>query len=93
MRNNRNKPAKTEFKAQKVSTDIDIKGDPTSHNSGDLDLEPFLMPLLKNTDGDIKELDHDALRKALSDGTLLVCGAKLWNALHSNTWRHREAAA
>jgi len=24
---------------------------------------------------------------------LLVCGAKLWNALHSDTWRHREAAA
>jgi centrosomal protein CEP104 len=51
------------------------------------------MPLLKKTDGDIKELDHEALRKALSDGTLLVCGAKLWNALHSSTWRHREAAA
>jgi len=22
-----------------------------------------------------------------------VCGAKLWNALHSDSWRHREAAA
>ena len=23
----------------------------------------------------------------------MVCGAKLWNALHSDSWRHREAAA
>jgi len=30
---------------------------------------------------------------ALNDGTLLVSGVKLWNALHSDTWRHREAAA
>ena len=22
-----------------------------------------------------------------------MCGAKLWNALHSESWRHRDAAA
>lgn len=38
-------------------------------------------------------LRYEALSTALSDGTLLVCGAKLWNALHSDLWRHREAAA
>lgn len=58
-----------------------------------MDLAPFFDKLVKQSDGDIKELDHEALRKALSDGTLLVCGARLWNALHSSTWRHREAAA
>lgn len=43
--------------------------------------------------GNLTVLQHDFLNRALSDGTLLVCGAKLWNALHSDSWRHREAAS
>ena len=33
------------------------------------------------------------MRRAYSDGTLTVCGVKLWNAIHSETWRHREASS
>ena len=62
-------------------------------NDGDVDLEPFLKPLLAAAGGNIEKLGLEALRRALSDGTLLVCGVKLWTALHSDTWRHRESAA
>ena len=43
--------------------------------------------------GNVEKLGIEALRRALSDGTLLVVGVKVWSALHSDTWRHREAAA
>jgi hypothetical protein len=35
----------------------------------------------------------DLLAIAHNDGTLNVAGVRLWNALHSDAWRHREAAA
>lgn len=52
-----------------------------------------MKPLLNAAGGNIEKLGLEALRRALSDGTLLVVGVKLWTALHSDTWRHREAAA
>ena len=69
------------------------KVDPREHNEGDTELEEFLAPLLQQAGGNIQSLEYEFLNRALSDGTLLVCGAKLWNALHSDSWRHREAAA
>ncbi len=72
---------------------MNIKGDPLEFNDGDVDLEPYLKPLLGAAGGNVEKLGLEALRRALSDGTLLVCGVKLWSALHSETWRHREAAA
>jgi centrosomal protein CEP104 len=62
------------------------------YNDGDTDLEPYLNPLLLQAGGSVEKLGLEALRRALSDGTLLVVGVKLWSALHSETWRHREAA-
>jgi len=53
----------------------------------------FLEPLLRQAGGNLVSLQHEFLNRALNDGTLLVCGAKLWNALLSESWRHREAAA
>ena len=64
----------------------------TQRNSGDDDLATFLDPLMKNST-DLKSLTHESLVYALNEGTLVVSGVKLWNALHSDTWRHREAAA
>ena len=58
-----------------------------------MELEPYLRPLLAEAGGNVEKLGLEALRRALSDGTLLVVGVKLWSALHSETWRHREAAA
>jgi hypothetical protein len=83
----------TDQNLNKGNNDINIKGDPLEHNDGDIDLEPFLKPLLTAAGGNIEKLGLEALRRALSDGTLLVVGVKLWTALHSDTWRHREAAA
>lgn len=68
-------------------------GDPLEYNEGDGDLEPYLKPLLSQAGGSIDKLGLEALKRALTDGTLLVVGVKLWSALHSETWRHREAAA
>ena len=56
-------------------------------------MDEYLNPLLQQAGGNIQTLEYEFLNRALSDGTLLVCGAKLWNALHSDSWRHREAAA
>ena len=67
--------------------------DPLVFNEGDTDLEPFLKPLLSNSGGDVRSLELELLKNAYSSGTLQVVGVKLWNAIHSETWRHREAAA
>ena len=66
--------------------------DPLVYNEGDKDLEEFLKPLLAKAGGNVDALDNEILRRALTDGTLNVSGVKLWNAIHSETWRHREAA-
>ena len=74
--------------------DLNFKGgDPLDHNEGDIDLEPHLKPLMGQAGGNVEKLGLEALRRALTDGTLLVVGVKLWSALHSDTWRHREAAS
>ena len=69
------------------------RADLTERNEGDNDLNEFLGPLLKQIKGDLVPTDSDALKNALNDGTLLVTGVRLWNAIHSESWRHREAAA
>jgi hypothetical protein len=43
--------------------------------------------------GELRSLPKEALESALNEGTLEVTGVRLWNALHSEAWRHREAAA
>lgn len=94
MRNSKNAKVTETFTDQKkIDNDINIKGDPLEHNDGDIDLEQYLKPLLAAAGGNIEKLALEALRRALSDGTLLVVGVKLWTALHSDAWRHREAAA
>ena len=91
--NKKSKVRETFTDQKKKDNDINIKGDPLEYNDGDVDLEPFLKPLLSAAGGNVEKLGLEALRRALSDGTLLVVGVKLWSALHSETWRHREAAA
>lgn len=90
---NRKSKVKETFTNQKSKeSDFNAKGDPLESNDGDLDLEPYLKPLLSAAGGNIEKLGLEALRRALSDGTLLVCGVKLWTALHSDAWRHRESS-
>ena len=84
----------TARKGEVTDRDRDIRGgDPLEYNEGDQDLEPFLKHHLTNADGNVDKLGIEALRRALTDGTLLVVGVKLWSALHSETWRHREAGS
>ena len=91
--NRKSKVTETFTNQKSKESDINIKGDPLEFNDGDLDMEPYLKPLLAAAGGNVEKLGLEALRRALSDGTLLVCGVKLWSALHSETWRHRESAA
>lgn len=58
-----------------------------------MDLERYLKQNISGADGSVEKLGLEALRRALTDGTLLVTGVKLWSALHSETWRHREGAS
>lgn len=80
---------------ENLNQDRGIHGnnDPYSLNEGDDDLKPYLDPLLKKAGGQPIQLEQEVLRRATSDTTLRVVGIMLWTALHSESWRHREAAA
>lgn len=66
--------------------------DPYEHNEGDNDLEPYLRPKLNEAGGVVRSAEYDILRQADQRKVLRTVGAKLWSALHSENWRHREAA-
>ena len=70
----------------------EVKTDPLEFNDGDYDLKPYLEPLLKEAKEKLVDLDKVVLTRALHSGTLLVTGAKCWTALHSDFWKHRDAA-
>ena len=55
-------------------------------------MRDFLAPLLRQAPGELMPVKSDSLKNALNEGILLVTGVRLWNALHSESWRHREAA-
>ena len=82
----------TNFKNVRTEKFEEIKLDPLQRNEGDDDLAPYLQRYLTAAGGPIPEMDKKSLNRALHSGTLLVTGVKLWSALHSETWRHREAA-
>jgi len=91
----RSKPAKKEVKKPRVEEqqikEHYVKGrnvriEPTT---GDAELEVYLIPLLNAAGGPVKDLNEDS---HIPKDTLEVCGVKMWNALHSESWRHREAA-
>lgn len=72
---------------------VEIKTDPLEFNYGDDDLKPYLEPKLKEAKGEkLIDLDKAVLKRALHSGTLLVTGVRCWTALHSENWRHRDAA-
>jgi len=74
-----------------------IKGreneEPVELNEGDKELESFFDQLINQAGGELVEMDLDPLRRSLSEGTQKVTGVKLWTALNSDKWRHREAAS
>jgi hypothetical protein len=55
-------------------------------------LDPYFRRLLSSAGGAIQDLETEVLRRALTSGTLLVTGVKLWSALFQEAWRHREAS-
>ena len=59
---------------------------------GDKDLEPFLKPKLKQASSNLKAMEFDIKRRSENEGTTDVCGVRVWNAIHSDVWRIRDAA-
>jgi hypothetical protein len=51
-----------------------------------------LDPLLSNIGSARLNFSENAPVTSLGDQTLQVCGNKLWNCLHNDNWRNREAA-
>lgn len=84
---------KTHFQTVKQSNTVDVGRDPLEYNEGDDDIDPYLNPKLIEAGGKVVDLENSVLKRALHSGTLLVTGVKLWSALHSESWRHRDAAA
>jgi centrosomal protein CEP104 len=85
----RSKPTK-EVKKSRVREQT-IKGchDNVGLTTGDAELEVYLVPLLNAAGGPVKDLNEDS---HIPKDMLEVCGVKMWNALRSESWRHREAA-
>lgn len=84
---------KKQFNTVSQVKTVDIKGDPLEYNEGDDDIEPYLTPKLQAVGGKPRDLENSVLKRALKSGSLLVTGVTLWSALHSDSWRFRDAAA
>lgn len=55
-------------------------------------MAPYLDPLLKKVKDQLN-LENEVPRRATSDSTLRVVGITFWAAIHSDVWKHRDAAA
>lgn len=84
---------KSNFNTVKQENTVEVSRDLLEYNEGDDDIDPYLNPKLIEAGGKIENLEHSVLKRALHSGTLLVTGVKLWSALHSESWRHRDAAS
>ena len=69
---------------------------PYSFNQGDVDMEQFFRPLLIKAGGKLDTEDAgliEELRRLDHLHFLTIFGARIWTAIHTKNWRHREAAA
>lgn len=62
-------------------------------NAGDVELKPYLDPLLRNVGGNLKTLSQEQVNNGNSSSIIECVGNKMWLALNSSLWKHREAAA
>jgi len=89
------KPKKKK-KEEKKEKEEDFLGNkyhnPFVYNEGDADLEPYFKPLLEQVGDKLQETYIEYLRHYHSLGLLNILGCRIWNAIHSENWRHREAA-
>jgi centrosomal protein CEP104 len=84
---------KNQFNSIQQTKTVDVARDPLEYNDGDDDIDPYLNPKLIEAGGKVIDLENSVLKRALHSGSLLVTGVKLWSALHSDSWRHRDAAS
>ncbi|KRX06659.1 Armadillo-type fold [Pseudocohnilembus persalinus] len=90
----KNKFKKKKEVIKKVDDDQLSKfNNPFVFNEGDVDLELYFKPLISQTGGTVEDVPAEILRRLYNLGYLTVFGAKVWTAIHSENWRHREAAA
>ena len=85
---------KRKLKKEKEEDDIKTRFiNPFNYNEGDVDLELYLKPLLAGIGEKLGECNVEILRRLWHKGYLTIFGARIWNAINSENWRHREAAA
>jgi len=85
---------KRKLKKEKEEDDIKTRFiNPFNYNEGDVDLELYFKPLLAGIGEKLGEFNVEILRRLWHRGYLTIFGARVWNAIHSENWRHREAAA
>lgn len=87
------KQSKKKKKQEKEEAIEDKEENPFNFNEGDVDLEMYLKPLLSGVGENVPSIPAEVLRRLHQLGYLTVFGVKLWSAIHSENWRHREAAA
>ena len=85
---------KRKIKKEKEEEDIKARFiNPFNYNEGDVDLELYFKPLLSGIGEKLGECNVEILRRLYHKGFLTIFGARVWNAINSENWRHREAAA
>lgn len=84
------KRAKKEKEEENIKTKFI---NPFNYNEGDVDLELYFKPLLAGIGEKLGECNVEILRRLWHKGYLTIFGARIWNAINSENWRHREAAA
>lgn len=91
LKNTRKKsPPKKKEKDDGINTNFT---NPFSWNQGDVDLDLYFRPLISNAGENLPDIAVEILRRLHHLGYLTVFGARVWTAIHSENWRHREAAA
>ena len=85
---------KRKIKKEVEEDDIKTKFiNPFNYNEGDVDLELYFKPLLAGIGEKLPECSVEILRRLWHKGYLTIFGARVWMAINSENWRHREAAA
>jgi len=87
-------PTQSEYKSPRGKDNENIDVDVNLElNAGDLDLKPYLDPLLRNVGGSLKNLSQEQVNNGNATSIIECGGNKMWFALNSSHWKHREAAA
>lgn len=88
-----NKQRQKKEKKEEDDDDLNKFNNPFAYNEGDVDLEPYVNPMLHSAGEKLVDIPIEILRRLHQLGYLNVFGARAWIGIHGESWRIREAMA